>query len=254
MGRIRTGDILAGAFSLYFKSVVLFTGIAILVFIPSIALRILATGKIPDLVFSGLDFVLTQIVLAAIISGVFRQLKKKRVELGRCLSVAFSRLFPLLGVVILTLILCALPLLPGGIVTLISPVLGSLLVTVGTVFFMMIYVALIAATPVVVVERIGVRAALSRSVTLTRGNRWPIFWVYFVLGCLSALANIIWTFITVPTWAIEGTQPPLVYSLGVLVTSIVFGALNAVAVALIYYQLKIKVDGIDEDELASVFD
>jgi len=240
---------------MYFKSFVLFTGIAILVFIPSIVLRILYSGKVPGPVFSGLDFVLTQIVAAAIIYGVFRQLKKKRAGLGRCLSVGLGRMFPLLGAVILTFILCALPLIPGIIAWFVHPVLGSLVLTIGMVFFMMIYVALMAAPPIVVVERIDIREALGRSVTLTRGNRWRIFCVYMVLGFLSGMANFIWTMLTIPTWAIrEDTQLPLVHSLGVLVISVVFGALNAVAVALIYYRLKIKVEGIDEDELASIFD
>ena len=56
-----------------------------------------------------------------------------------------------------------------------------LLITPGVIVFCMLYVATQAA----VLERPGVRGALRRSRELTRGHRFEMFGLVFILGLLS---------------------------------------------------------------------
>jgi len=255
--RISVGEILGGAFSMYARNFVLFTGIAVVVSSPIIAIRLGKFVTIPRWVSWALDTFLLQIITAAIIYGVFRRINNKKAGFGRCLSISMERLFPLLGVAILSGIASFLPQIPGYIMMMtVNIFFGSMLILVGVVFSWMIYVALATAPAIVVVERIGVLDSLRRSLKLTRGSRWTIFFVYVLISILGSVIMIIWIFLFAVdlTWAGDYEHLSLAAGTGLVVISIVFTALTAVAVALTFYKLKIKVEGIGEEELASVFD
>lgn len=265
-GKISVGEVLGSTFSFFFRNLLLYLGIAVLVFSPSILLKVGWFGEIHKYIFWILDFILGQIMTAAIIYGVFRQMKNKKAGIGSCLSAGLGRLLPLIGVVFLTSALSFSPLIPGAVMVLsgsllsdspqlVLVMLGSVLLAVGYVFFIMIYIALFAATPAVVVERTGVREAIRRSLFLTRGNRWRIFGIYFVISCIGFVVGMIWTMATMGAAMATGLiAPTMAFVLGTIVLSTVFSVLNAVAVGSVFFNLKVKVEGIGEEDLAAIFD
>lgn len=96
---------------------------------------------------------------------------------GACLAAAFQRLLPLIGL---------------GLVSGVAFVLAALLLIVPAIILTTIWYV---AAPLVVVERSGVFAALSRSSDLTSGERWSIFAVILItIGFLLVtylLSNVI---------------------------------------------------------------
>jgi len=256
-GSISVGDVLGGSFGMYFGNLPLFTLITLIVFSPLIVIRTTLQGELRDAAYllSILNTILSQIATAAVIYGVFRKLKKKKADLGRCLAVGLERLFPLLGAAIVIGIAAGLPMIIPMLMLLAgSPILGSLFMFPAFIIFMMIYVSLAMTAPNIVVESTGVFDGIGRSMSLTRGNRWRIFLVLFTIGIIQFVVNYIFNYLLGPGLAAAGGETPAAVILIRLVVTVAFSALNAIAIGLTYYHLKVKVEGADEMELAAVFD
>jgi len=121
---------------------------------------------------------------------------------------------------------------------------------------------LCVAVPAAVAERTGVIDAMSRSATLTKGNRWSIFGalaLYFlavivVNGIMTLIVGLIFFGGVTKTYlTTEGS--PLAY-IGVIVMAFVtaaFTVLSAAAVAALYAELRLVKEGPKTDSLAEVF-
>ncbi len=195
-----------------------------------------------------ISLVTTQLLTATLVYGVFGELRNRRASIGECLSQGFARLFPALGVAMLTgLVLIALAL-PFGALMVMIPLFSIVLLPVLLVFLALVYCGLFVAVPAAVVERPGVFAALSRSWNLTRGNRARIFGLLFLLYILMFLAGAVVGFATGALGNLDRLS--WIASLFSLFTFSLFAVITAVT----YHDLRVAKDGIDSEELASIFD
>ena len=175
-----------------------------------------------------LYFLLLFVVNGAISYGVFQHLCGKKAALGDCVAVGFRRLFPVLGVAIVSGFVVFL-----GYIALIVP---------GIILYVMFYVAV----PVAVVENAGVGTALRRSQELTANLRWRVFAVIFVLGAINGVITLPLTF--------SFAFAPLHVAAVLQWIGVVFGAvIQAVGMAVVYYQLRSAKELFNVDEIASVF-
>jgi uncharacterized membrane protein len=110
-----------------------------------------------------LNMVFTVLAQGALVRATIAAIRGERASFGDCLSTAFGRLLPLIGL---------------GIVSGLGIGFATILLIVpGIILALMWYVA----APVVVAERQGVFGALGRSAQLTEGDRWNLFVVLLVV-------------------------------------------------------------------------
>lgn len=171
--------------------------------------------------------------LQAVVVYVFaKDLSGGTPSFGGALRVVGQAFFPVAGVVILSVLVVCL-----GLAALIIPGL-------------MIATAWLVATPACVAERLGVGAAIERSLWLTRGYRWPLF------GFIAAaiLAIVILT-VAVGGFGLPFDSFDLIESAfsaaGEIIEallSIIITLALALLVSSIYYELRvIKEDATPED-------
>lgn len=118
-----------------------------------------------------------------------------------------------------------------------------LLIVPGLILFTMWFVA----TPVCVVERLGPNASMRRSTQLTKGHRWKVFGLILLLVIISAVVSPLIEF----GLAAISTTLSLV---GTLIWNGIWGAFYAIAVVVTYHDLRVAKEGINIEQIASVFD
>jgi hypothetical protein len=178
----------------------------------------------------GLLNLVTQGVAAGALSyGVFQSLRGKPAGIGDCLARGFSRIFPIIGI---------------SIVTALGVGFGMVLLIVPGI---MIACAWYVAVPVAAVEQVGVGASLGRSGNLTRGNRTAIFVLFLLVLGLAFLV----AFVLVGAFAAMGPLVGLVLTafIGVFAT-LLGGVLQAVA----YHDLRVVKEGVSTEEMLKVFE
>src|SRR5262249_9754210 len=99
-----------------------------------------------------------------------------------------------------------------------------------------------------VVDRRGPISALGRSAQLTKGYRWRIFGLLLLLVITSSVVSPIIKLVLSPLGSIVLTF------LGSLAWSAIWGAYYAIAVAVSYHGLRVAKEGMDIEQIASVFD
>ena len=110
------------------------------------------------------------------------------------------------------------------------------------------------AVPVAVIEKGGLGVALARSAELTRGYRWTIFGVHFVLGLIIFIvAVVVGTLFGVASAsgapASSGTGALVFFPIGAF-----FSAWLACTNAVVYHDLRVIKENIDIESIAAVFD
>ncbi len=104
---------------------------------------------------------------------------------------------------------------------------------------------LFVTLPVAVLEEAGPAQALSRSSDLTRGHRWALFGYTIVIWVLGILAG----------WVIHILLGILgLGDIATMVTAALIAAFDAVAVTVIYHDLRQGKDGLDAQVVAKVFE
>ena len=260
---------LAHCFALSFSGLHIFGVIYSIVLLPLILLAFTIEDKYV-LVAGIMVFLLQPVATGAIIYGVFRRLKNEKVSIGKSLATGLSRMLPLLGVALMIgLIAGLITIIPMMLASFIASAMVStgletlslIIVWAGLIPAMMVYCMYYAAAPAVVVEDIGVFESLKRSKRLTLGNRWRIFVfillffiIQFTLNTITSAAGIETT--SAAGNGYDGASVDLTASYYILdyLFAIICGILSAVAASLIYYNLKVQIEGADEDKLASVLD
>ena len=246
------GNVLGNGFRIWFKNLIPFLFITSVIYAPlliwgitrfpdSLTLdELLSRASSFDRVVMISNLVLNLMVAAAVTYGVVMELQGSRASIGKCIGVGFGRFFPVLGVSILSVILVVL-----GFIAVIVP---------GIILICMFYVA----TPAAVIERAGVTGALGRSSELTKGHKWQIFGLVFLLGLLGwALQYTVNHVFMDPSTILKGGSLGgfmrraiyLHIGLAVITTS-----LGAVMSATAYYFLRSEKEGTTADELARVFE
>jgi hypothetical protein len=119
------------------------------------------------------------------------------------------------------------------------------------------------ALPVVVLERRGVGASMSRSSALTRGSRGRIFVIYVLFIVLSYILYSLWEVPLVigiglyapdrmmqgvPVWA------GIAFAVGAFITQCVAGPLLTIALSLMYYDQRVRKEAFDLEHMMSQLD
>jgi len=136
-------------------------------------------------------------------------------------------------------------------------ILVALLTMIGYVMLIIpgiiISMALAVAIPVVVAEEKGILAALERSAELTKGNRWGVFGVMFVVGILSALLEFISGLLQDSLISVFGEYSFAADITVFLVQTAVAVALGGAVAASLFVQLRKCKEGASIDEITEVF-
>ena len=177
-----------------------------------------------------LHFVLAGLCEAMILYATFQALRNRPVRPGESIARGLRRWGPVVGVTLLTTIIMAL----GFFLLVIPGLIASIILAV--------------ALPACVVERLGPIESMERSSALTRGYRWPIFGAFLVVSIIALIAAALITGLLKdvgPGWLV----PTVSYLWDTLSQ-----AYQTVLVAIIYHDLRVVKDGIDLENIASVFD
>lgn len=242
-----------------------------------------AAGSVTAILLAALIPVLLTVLASAVLQGVI-VLEVARATLGEKLGLlalwktALRRMWPLLGWVLLLaagyLVIIAAAV---GIVVLLAvqgpALLGAtiavgVLLGLGTVVLLAWLTIKTSLVPcAIVLEKLGVRAAIARSWSLTRGYFWKTLGVQFLVGLI---VNLVSQVVTTPISLLYGfaatfidpnnvlgTVGPAVASylllmlVTLIITSIAVVAQSA-TVALIYIDLRMRKEGLDLELLRFV--
>jgi hypothetical protein len=233
------GEALGNTFRIWMRNLVPFFLMSVLVYSPYVAcaylltrtdISDLKTKAIVSLLFL-LSLVLSQIVLTgAVTFAVIQQLRGQPAGIGRCLIVGLSRILPVVAVAFLYF----LAVMAGFF----------LLVIPAFIFLCMFYVVV----PATVVEDVGPFTAMGRSRDLTRGFKWTIFGIIFVMWILTVLIQLPAPFALTYVGDLDlrfGLQMAL---------QLLFVPLNSVIAAVVYHDLRVGKEGANIEDLAAVFD
>ena len=230
------GSILSRTFSLFVAGFLPFNTIAFLLHSPIIAfdlvLLLIEDGSYEWALIGtwGSGLLLTPIATAALVYGVFRSMRGQLVTTSECIRVGVSRWLP---VVLLSLLMA------------IASFIGYLLCVVPGVI---LACGLFVAVPALMVEELQPIDAMQRSWSLTEGYKLALFGVVLVLGAIGLGVGMVQMFNL--SWMGETVLAQLVQHL----FAVPMTTLQAIAAGIAYYQIRLFREGLDEEELAAVFD
>jgi hypothetical protein len=180
--------------------------------------------------FGILWFLLMAICQAAMIYGAFQAMRGQDFGIGESIGRGLRRLLP----VILTSI-CAVAVTGIGLMLLLVP---------GFIFLTMFIVAI----PACVVEGLGPFRSLGRSRALTKGRRWRLLGLFLALFFLAAIVRIP---VELLLHAIGGQ---ILGGIGSFLYSAVATAYELMVIVVAYHDLRAEKEGVDVEQIASVFD
>lgn len=240
----------------------------------------ITAGSILTLVLIGLVPVLVSLIGSAFVQGVVvTDVARGTVGEVPRLGTLWRGTWPRLGALLLWLLIYAgasvavLGLLGGifaALLTLgtIGTIIGTAVLIIGLIGFAVIaawIMTKLAVVPsIIVMEHVGVRKAISRSWTLTRGYFWRTFGILILVAIIVSVAAQV---VTTPVSLMVGIIPAVLDPTGsdptaaivvliigevlLLMLSVVIAAITTVvrsaAAALIYIDLRIRKEGLDLD-------
>jgi hypothetical protein len=236
-GDFRVGAVISRSLSVLSRHFLTFFIVTLIAFSPVILLRQVsetaATDVVQALITLGVGFVLLMVLsmlsTAIILHGAFQDMRKRPINLLESLKVAFRRFLPLIVLAVLESVLLVL-----GIILLVVP---------GVILYTMWLVAVAAC----VVERTGPWRSLRRSQELTKGHRWKIFGLFLLLVLLSMISPLLQLLLNVTV----GETAALI---GNAIWTAIGSAFSSVLLAVTYHDLRVAKEGIDIEQIASVFD
>lgn len=260
----RVGHVLSRGFRILFRNFITFGLVTLIVLMPyvlvvsvssdlfaanfsSASVGILALGILL------LPILLAYLATAAVAHGAFEALRGQRPGIGGCLLRGFSLSVPVFGVAIATLLALVLSLVPPALAVIYLK--GGLAVLMFVVLLFPLFVVITVlwvAVPVIVVERRGILRGLSRSIALTKGNRWRVFGIIMILWLINWVTNLVGGLLLLPFSLTGGGGVAGVIVTGVLVS--IYLALNGVMSTIGYHDLRVAKEGFAIDDIAAVFD
>lgn len=237
------GRVLGRSFSLLLANGGAFLLMIVLLHLPIVLFRIyLTTASASAALQANAQFfvlcagmLLQPLASASVTYGVLQQLRGKPVTFTACLNVGFSRMFA----VFLVGIVAGLLTLLGALAFCVPGLIAS------TMFFV--------ATPASVVERLDVGGALRRSHELTLGSRWGIFLLNLLIFGITLGVALGLSVAFVDLRAPKFTESRA-YLVVTLVTSLLMQALQSIAGAVTYSELRKARDGAPPPDFLSAFD
>jgi hypothetical protein len=208
--------------------------------------------------FFFVSIVFSMLSQAIILHMAFQNMRNQSANIIESLKLGIRRFFPLLllGICIgILMVLVAMGVgLAVGVTTLISGnTMSSVLVAIaaallGLAALALLYTMWFVAVAACVVDRRWPFSALRRSAQLTKGFRWRIFGLLLLLLVTSTIVSLMIRLLASPLGGI-----PLTFVAG-LAWAAVIGAFYAIVVAVSYHDLRVAKEGMDIEQIASVFD
>src|SRR5262245_15984278 len=238
-GGLRLGHIFSSTWAIFSANFLKFFAIGLAAALPSLLLQLTETTEASvagtpfaaewrGVVGSLLSATLSMMAQAAVLYIAFQYLRGRPASIGEGIQKGLARLFPVLGVVILFFV--------GVFIGFIFIIPGIFLLVRWSV-----------AVPVCMVESLGPVASLRRSAALTKGHGWGIF----------GISVLIWVGLLVSMSIVESLSRPLGAIAGALAEFLLAGIWTAYFSSLwvmIYHDLRVEMEGVDIDQIASVFD
>ena len=239
-GDFRVGRVLSRAVSVFSRRFATFFIVTLVAASPLILMQMASpkpdTDPAQALLLAGITLVLFIVLLmlsmvsaAVVLHGTFQDMRQRPVSLIESLKVGLRRFLPLTGLA-----------LAGSLLQVIG---FALLVIPGLILYTMWFVSVAAC----VVERTGPWASLRRSKDLTKGHRWKIFG----LGALILLLSFVNPVLQGPLKAAGGDTVALIFT---LIGTSLGSVFSSIVVAVTYYDLRAAKEGLDIEQIASVFD
>jgi hypothetical protein len=243
-GEFRVGHVLSSALTILLRNVLQFGMLSAIASLPYlIFLIVTGTDRAADpltraqpIGTSGyflqflLGLVLTALCQSLVVFGAFQAMRGRPFRTAESLSRGLARFIPVLGAAFLSSLIT-------GFATL-------LLIVPGLITMTMLYVAPAAC----LVEQLGPVDSLSRSADLTKGYRWQIFGLAFLLGLVIVIASVL-------IGAVLGVMGgSTVITIGGYLWDIVSRAVMAVVTVVAYHDLRVAKEGVDIEHIAAVFD
>lgn len=174
---------------------------------------------------------------AAIIYGVTTSLAGRKADLGEMLSKGLANWWPIVLISICVAVMSFL-----GYIALFVPGI-------------MLAIRWMVSVPAQVMESRGVFASMGRSAELTKGHRWSIFGLLIVSVLILLAIELVVGLVIAPGVAFMRALNSGAFQLvAAPVLSLVITPLFAAGVASLYFELRSTKEGVDVDQLASVFD
>lgn len=253
-GPFRMTDALRRTFAVVFAEPWALFGLVFLIQLPSIVLTVGYTLTLresvlnPEEMQAGFGYSCGQplvslvarfLAQAAVILIVFAQLRGNQASAWDSLRTGLARFLPLFGLSLLVALAVGV-----GIMLCLVPGL-------------IVYTCTFVAVPVLLVEHAGVRRSWRRSFDLTEGYRWEVFGVVFVTWLIGFVFASLGGAVMMPALLSdpEGFITTfMVASMGLsIVAELVGTVLTAVAAAVVYHDLRMTKEGLEEDDLLAVF-
>jgi len=181
-------------------------------------------------------YVLGCVLQAALVRVVIADYSGKQASFGECLATGFAVILPLMGMSFFV-----------GL----GVLLGLLLFIVPGV---MLSLRWFVSVPVLVHQRTGPLASMSRSAFLTYGSRWRLFWV-LVIGLIAAavLQFVVEKFGGLTTGWLPFYSYVIILAVASIVISTMLTIVTCVLSAVCYVGLRVIKEDIGVDELAQAF-
>src|SRR5262245_8353684 len=236
-GDFRVGAVINRSFSVLSRHFLTFFIISLIAVSPLLLLRqgsaTAATDPAQALITLGLGFVLLMVLSmfssAIILHGAFQDMRKRPLNPLESLKVALRRLLPLILLALLQSVLMLL-----GLILLIVP---------GVILYIMWLVSFAAC----VVERTGPWRSMRRSQELTKGHRWKVFGLLLLVLLLSLISPLL-------QLVLNATAGETAALIGNAIWTAIGSAFSSVLLAVTYHDLRVAKEGIDIEQIASVFD
>lgn len=255
---LSVGELLDRTFVFYRRHFLLFVGIAALPSVVLLAFELAVTlfgGRVTILERPFFTFsvyvagMFVYLLTAALAQGAtVVAVSQILLDRGTNVSDAFDRIWSRIGGLIVLILNMGVRIL-----------LGFLLFIVPGIILALMYAL---AVPVAVLEERGVSDSLSRSANLTKGYRSRILLIYILLTVLVAIVNALWqlpagivvvltsgsTSGAVPVWAQVALQ------FAGFVTRSVLGPIMTIAIALVYYDVRVRKEAFDLEHMMQQID
>ena len=251
------GDVLDEIFRTYRRNFLALAGVSVGLSLPlaalagygfgsfiSTALNQVASGNLPDLSASLFALVLgylvnlalTPLQVGAVTYAICESALGRPVRIGAMLRAALRRYLHLLGYVVLHVLMilffCLFPL------------------------WIWIAVGWVAVLPVIFVENLGLGAAMSRSWRLVQGMWWRTFFILFLLAIVESVLGVaLGAFLNLGQSLVGIILPPYLTVSIAEAADIIVQALALpiflIGIVLLYFDLRVRKEGIDLFQLAS---
>ena len=266
-GDFRVGDVLSRAWQIFSGNLLFFLGITFLFYIAFIAVIFvfaLLTGAAFGL-GGGVGLAYIWLLLASVLGlglymvgqgvllfGAFQRLRGQAIQVDEAFRRVMPRFFPLTGLAILVfsaLFIAAAVgvLLVWGVSSAIGWLASLVLLPLPVVAALMLVVIWAVVVPACIVESLGPIASMGRSADLTKGYRWKIFGIIILLVVLSVVCNHLIQFIVAQV-------STTLAAIAALVLSACWAAYWNCAIIMIYHDLRVAKEGVDTEQIASIFD